>query len=244
MALTTDLDTIPRADLGGERQALAPARRVPIDVDPAVIGAWQRPLRAITPALLNRWLDVTVDGGENVPIDGPAIIAANHLSFIDSPLLMTELRRPVTFLGKAEYMANRVTRHVFPRAGMIPVDRSGRGIGCSLRLALDRLANGELVGIFPEGTRSRTGELLEGQLGAAHLALNSGAPIIPVGIIGTAEALPVDKRLPLRGAPIIIRVGAPVDLGPLRDRRPTAANKQALTDELMATIGALSGQRP
>lgn len=203
---------------------------------------WQRPLRILTPRLVNRWLDIEVEGGANVPADGPVIVAANHLSFIDSPLLMTELRRPVTFLGKAEYMTNRVTRYAFPRAGMIPVDRSGRGVGRSLRLALDRLAAGEVIGIFPEGTRSRTGELLEGQLGAAHLALKSGAPIVPVGIVGSADAMPVDQILPERGAQITIRVGAPIDLG--TSRRPTAANKRAVTEDLMAAIGALSGQRP
>lgn len=240
MTLTTDLDTTPRSGLGGGRQAIA--SELLTEVDPAAVGAWQRPLRLVTPVLTHRWLDIGIDGAENIPVDGPAIVAANHRSFLDSPLLMTELRRPVTLLGKAEYMTNRVTRYVFPRAGMIPIDRSGRGIGQSLRLALDRLGAGHVIGIFPEGTRSRTGRLLEGHLGAAHLALRSGAPLIPVGIIGSDVALPVDHKLPCRHASVQVRIGAPIDLGALGTGQPTASNKRAVTDELMAAISALCGQ--
>ena len=155
---------------------------------------------------------------------------------------MPELGRPVTFLGKAEYLRGRTTRTVFPRVGMIPVDRTGRGVSWSLRVAQDRLEEGDLIGIFPEGSRSRDGHLHRGHIGATHLALKTGAPIIPVGIIGSDKAMPVGRRTPVRHGRIIVRVGSPIGLGEHLGGRPTAATKQALTDEVMAEIAALSGQ--
>lgn len=240
MAPTTEDGTLsPRTNGGG---ATPSPTLSDLDVDPAIIGSWHRPLRRLTAPIRRRWLDVEVYDRENVPADGPAIIVANHLSFLDSPLLMTEFDRPVTFLGKAEYMADPVTRYVFPRAGMIPVDRTGRGIARSLGLAQRILDDGGLVGIFPEGSRSRDGNLHRGHLGAAHLALKTGAPIVPIGIIGSAQAMPIDTRFPVRGSRILVRVGAPIGLGEYLAERPTAAVKQALTDEVMAEIAALSGQ--
>lgn len=240
MAPTTETDTMsPRLDGGG---ATSSTRPYDIDIDPAIVGSWHRPLRIMSAPIRNQWLDLTVYGRENVPVDGPAIIAANHLSFIDSPLLMTAFDRPVTFLGKAEYMAHRVTRYVFPRAGMIPVDRTGRGIAKTLGLAQEILENGGLMGIFPEGSRSRDGNLHRGHHGAAHLALKTGAPIIPVGIIGSSFAMPVGRKVPVRNGRIIMRVGSPIGLGEYLGQRPTGAAKQVLTDEVMAEIAALSGQ--
>ncbi|MEM9466731.1 MAG: lysophospholipid acyltransferase family protein [Actinomycetota bacterium] len=219
------------------------ARRIdPSRIDPAIIGSWAGGLRIATGPLRRRWLDIEVVGKVNVPTEGAAIIAANHLSFIDSPLLMTELGRRVTFLGKAEYLRGRVTRTVFPRVGMIPVDRSGRSVAWSLKVAEERLASGECVGVFPEGSRSRDGHLHRGHVGAAHLALRTGAPIIPVGIIGSAAAMPVGNRMPVHRGRIIVRVGAPIGLGEYLGRPRTAATKQALTDQVMSEIAALSGQ--
>ena len=125
---------------------------------------------------------------------------------------------------------------------MIPVDRTGRGVAWSLQVAQRLLEAGELVGIFPEGSRSRDGHLHRGHLGAAHLALRTGAPIIPVGIIGSAAAMPVGRRLPVHNGRIIIRVGSPIGLGPHLGRARNAATKQALTDEVMSEIALLSGQ--
>ncbi|MEM9204273.1 MAG: lysophospholipid acyltransferase family protein [Actinomycetota bacterium] len=214
----------------------------PTQIDPATIGSWATGLKMATAPLRNRWLDLEIVGRVNVPTDGPAIIAANHLSFIDSPLLMTALGRSVTFLGKAEYLDHPVTRTIFPRVGMIPVDRRGRGVTWSLNIAQQRLEAGELIGIFPEGSRSRDGRLHRGHLGAAHLAMRTGAPIIPVGIIGTDTAMPVGRRLPRRHARVIVQIGSPIGLGEYRSQPRTAAAKHALTDALMAEIGALIGQ--
>lgn len=242
MAPTTDVRTSPNHAIGGGGPRHAPVESARLDIDPAIIGSWHRPLRILSAPLRRRWLDVVFDGEGNVPVDGPAILAANHLSFIDSPLLMTGLDRPVVFLGKAEYMVNPVARHLFPRLGMIPVDRSGRGVSGALTRAGDVLRDGGLLGIFPEGTRSRDGRLGCGQLGAAHLALTTGAPIVPLGIVGSDAAMPVGQRVPSRGRRIVVRVGAPIDLGPYRALPRTRRTKRALTDEVMASIAQLSGQ--
>lgn len=218
------------------------ARGLPLIHDADRIGHRYWSVRRATAPLHRGWLDVTREGLENVPDHGGVIFAANHLSFIDSVLLMYSCRRQVTFLGKAEYLTMPATRRLFPAAGMIPVDRSGRGVGKSLGLAIDRLRAGEIVGIFPEGTRSRDGLLHEGHVGVAHLALKSGAPIVPIGILGTDVAMPPDSILPRR-SPITMRFGPPIDLGRWTGERPTGAVKRAITDEVMDAIAALSGQQ-
>ncbi|HUF83948.1 MAG TPA: lysophospholipid acyltransferase family protein, partial [Acidimicrobiia bacterium] len=110
-------------------------------------------------------------GLENVPAQGPAILAPNHISFLDSAFLLFSLPRRITFVGKAEYLDDWKTRHVFPAMGMIPIPRTG---GNAAESALDAAARvldrGELFGIFPEGTRSRSGDLHKGHTGAARLA--------------------------------------------------------------------------
>lgn len=199
-------------------------------------------VRIGTHPLRSWWMDIDVQGAENLPAFGGGIVAANHLSFIDSMLLMYGLDRPVTFLGKVEYMDSLATKHVFPAVGMIPVDRSGSGIRRSLQEARRRIGKGELVGIFPEGTRSRDGLLHEGHNGVAHLSLKTGAPIIPVGIVGSDQAMPVGSRLPGR-APVQIRVGAPIGPGAHRGRRASVRVREQLTTEVMDSIASLSGQR-
>jgi len=214
----------------------------PASVDPDQIGRWYRQTRVITWPFRRLWLDVESQGLGNVPADGPVILAANHLSFLDSLLLMYETPRQVVFLGKAEYLESRLTRRLFPAAGMIPVDRSGRGAGRSLRVAQGILADGGVIGIFPEGTRSRDGLLHRGHAGVAHLALRSGAPIIPVGITGTDRAQPIGARVPRSGVPITIRFGPPIDLGGFRGRPAVGVVKQEITDRVMRAISTLSGQ--
>lgn len=196
--------------------------------------------RAATTPLRDWWLDVEVQNKAVVPDSGGAIIAANHLSFIDSMLLMYGLGRPISFLGKVEYMDSTMTRILFPAVGMIPIDRSGSGLASSLREARRRLDDGQLVGIFPEGTRSRDGRLHPGHSGVAHMAMLTGYPIVPVGIIGTDTALPVGKRR-IKRTPITINVGPLI--GPIpTSGRPTMRERLALRDNVMASIAGLSGQ--
>lgn len=210
-------------------------------IDPARIGRWSGATRRASWPLRRLWLDIEVQGAANIPADGPVILAANHLSFIDSALLLFETPRQVSILGKVEYLDSALTRTLFPAAGMIPVDRSGRGVAWSMRLASDRLRAGEAVAIFPEGTRSRDSLLHTGHPGVAHLMLRTGAPVVPVGIIGTDAVQPPGTRVPRR-TPITLRIGAPLDPGRWRDRRPVASTKRDITAEVMAAIGGLTGQ--
>ncbi len=198
-------------------------------------------VRAVTHPVRNWWLDVTVENPQNVPRFGGAIIAANHLSFIDSMLLMYSLDRPVSFLGKVEYMDSILTRTLFPAVGMIPIDRSGSGLATTMREVRSRLADGELVGIFPEGTRSRDGKLHPGHSGVAHLSLLTGTPVVPVGIIGTDRAMPVGQRQ-LRREPVTIRVGRIIGPRPEAGTRPSMRERLALTRDVMDSIASLSGQ--
>lgn len=215
---------------------------VATEVTPEEIGRWHRSTRLVSAPLRHVWLNVELHDVENVAPDGGVLLAANHLSFLDSMLLMYSLPRPVTFLGKAEYLNGRITRTLFPAAGMIPVDRSGRGITRSLGLAADRLRRGEVVGIFPEGTRSRDGCLHRGHAGVAHLALRTGVSIVPVGIRGTDAALPPGARVPQRRAAVSIHYGAPISVAPWLADGATGTAKREITDEVMQSIAALSGQ--
>lgn len=209
---------------------------------PDDIGIWSGRVRVATWPIRNAWLDVELENQENVPLDGPVILAANHLSFIDSLLLMYCLERRVTFLGKAEYLDSWTTRKLFPAAGMIPVDRSGRGLVRSLALAAKRLDAGEIVGIFPEGSRSRDGHLHRGHPGAAHLALNSGAPIVPVGIVGTDLIQPPGQRLPRFRGRVTVKFGEPIEVAASTDRTRSGKAKRAITDEVMGSIAEMTGQ--
>ena len=211
-------------------------------VDERDIGRWYWATRAASLPLRKYWLDIRLEDEANVPETGGVILAANHLSFLDSVLLMYSLPRRVSFLGKAEYLAAWPTRKLFPAAGMIPVDRSGRAVVKSLGWASKRLEQGEIVGVFPEGTRSRDGLLGRGHTGVAHLALRTGAPIVPVGVAGSAEAQPPGTRFPIRGASVRLRFGSPVDLGRWAGRGASSVVKREITDEVMAAIRALSGQ--
>ncbi|MEM9652644.1 MAG: lysophospholipid acyltransferase family protein [Actinomycetota bacterium] len=201
------------------------------------------PLGRVVSAPVRRgWLDVRTVGRDNVPAEGPVVLAANHLAFIDSPLVMFGLDRPVVFLGKSEYLNNPVSRRLFPAVGMLPLDRSGR----NSRITLDRVAaildRGGAVGLHPEGTRSRDGRLHAGHTGVAQIALRAGAPIVPVALVGTAGAQPVGRLVPRFRSRIEIRYGAPIGIGPWADNRRSARSRRELTDEVMTAIAALSGQ--
>ena len=156
---------------------------------------------------------VTVEGLEHVPANGSAILAPNHISVLDSFVVPMVLPRSIAYVGKAEYMDDWKTKVVFPALGMIPIDRSG---GESAQRALDAAAevlnSGNLFGIYPEGTRSRNGKLHKGHTGVARLALRTGSPIVPVGILGTDLVQPPDTKFPRPFRNVHIRFGKPVDV--------------------------------
>ena len=171
-------------------------------LSPTVRGGWRPDIggrlvaRALSAIVRRGLVRLRVEGAGNLPVSGPAVVAANHLSFFDSVLVMFALPRRVYALGKAEYTERRVTRWLFCGAGMIPVRRQRLGdLGAALEQARGTLEAGAVLAVFPEGTRSRDGRLHRGHCGVAHLALQTGAPLIPVGIIGTDQILPVGARL-------------------------------------------------
>ena len=178
----------------------------------------------------------TVEGIGHVPDRGPAILCANHLSVLDPILVPLLLDRPIVFLAKSEYFHTGPTRWLFDTLGVVPVAREG---GSAVQASMDRgtdvLRAGGLLCLFPEGTRSPDGRLYRGKTGPIRLALRSGAPIVPVGLIGTREVIPPHTYLPLLGAAVTVRFGAPLEVG-------RAADLRAEADRLMRTIRALTGQ--
>ncbi len=210
---------------------------------PDTIGWLQRPCRLVMRPLLGRLWDVTIDGKENIPAEGGAILAPNHRSFMDNMFSMLVVDRPTLGVGKAEYLDDWKTRWILPWIGMIPIDRSGGAASAeALGRARAALDAGGLFVIFPEGTRSRDGLLHKGRSGAARLALETGAPLIPVGFRGTQDIQPPDARLPKLGGRAEISIGRPiaVEVEPDPDELRTKARE--LTDLLMTRIAELSGQ--
>lgn len=197
-------------------------------------------LSQLTGALSKCW-QLTIDGVEHLPTDGPAILASNHISFLDSPLLMFQLPRRAWFLGKAEYLDSPLSRSLFPALGMIPLDREGgKAALTALRSGLGVLEAGQLLGVYPEGTRSRDGRLYRGHTGLAWIALKAKAPIVPIGIRGTDELQPPGARLPKLRGTCSICIGPPL----ATSRYPNANRKtqRMLTDDVMFEIAQLSGQ--
>ena len=147
--------------------------------------------RKIVRPIANRLWRFELVGFDRLPMTGPAILCANHISFLDSAFLMIQVPRNISFVGKSEYMDSWKTKYLFPALGMIPIDRSGGEKSQeALQSAETVLRRGELFGIFPEGTRSRDGMLYRGKTGAARLAMKVNCPIFPVGITGTDAKLP------------------------------------------------------
>ena len=200
-------------------------------------------LKAVLTPVLRFFFRVRVEGLDHLPTDGPAILASNHVSFCDSIFLPMVLRRRVTFVAKAEYFEDPKTAWFFRAVGQIPIKREGGSASeRALASAREVLAHGGLFGIYPEGTRSPDGRLYKGHTGVARLALDSGAPVLPVAMIGTREAQPIGQVMPRLFMPITIRIGRPMRLegeglagDPLVLRR--------FTDEVMFELRELSEQK-
>jgi len=201
-----------------------------------------RVLKRALPPVVNRYTRLRVEGLEHLPVTAPAILACNHLSFIDSIVLPLNVPRPVYFLGKADYWDSWRTRWFFQGTGVVPVDRGGgdKG-GDSLRTGVEILRRGDLLGIYPEGTRSPDGRLYRGKTGPVRMALEADVPVIPCAVLGTERSLPTGSRVPTR-APITVRYGRPLDLSRYRDRRTDPFALRSATDELMYEIMMISGQ--
>ena len=207
-------------------------------------GRTQDVVRAFGAPIQRMLWKVQVEGLHRLPPQGGAILCPNHISFLDSAFLMMSVPRRISFVGKAEYMDSWKTKFLFPAMGMIPIDRSGgRSSEAALTAAADALERGHLFGIFPEGTRSRDGLLHKGHTGAARLALATGCPLFPIGVIGTADIQPPDAKMPKLFKTARIRVGQPIDLTRYKRREGDHLVYRELTDELMYDIRELTDQQ-
>jgi 1-acyl-sn-glycerol-3-phosphate acyltransferase len=188
-----------------------------------------------------------VTGLENVPAKGGAILASNHLSFSDSFFLPLVLPRRVTFLAKADYFTGRgikgrLTAGFFRGLGQVPVDRGGgKASDAALNTGLRILGQGELMGIYPEGTRSPDGRLYRGKTGVARMALEAGVPVLPVAMIDTHKVQPIGSKMPKIGRVGVV-IGKPLDFSRYDGMADDRFVQRSVTDEIMYELMRLSGQ--
>jgi 1-acyl-sn-glycerol-3-phosphate acyltransferase len=189
-----------------------------------------------------------VRGIDNIPASGAAILASNHLSFSDSIFLPLMLRRPVTFLAKSEYFTGKglkgaLVRWFFKSTGQLPIDRSGgKASEASLNTGLAVLSEGNLLGIYPEGTRSPDGRLYRGRTGIARMVLEAKVPVIPVAMIDTEKVQAIGQKLPkIRRVGVVI--GAPLDFSRFEGMEGDRIVLRAVTDEIVYELQRISGQQ-
>ena len=188
-----------------------------------------------------------VEGVENLPEHGGAILASNHLSFADSFFMPLVVKRRVTFLAKSEYFTTpgikgRLSRIFFAGVGQVPVDRGDADAAKSALLTGARiLRDGELLGIYPEGTRSPDGRLYKGKTGVARMALEAGVPVIPVAMIGTDRVNPIGSRM-WRPRKVQIKIGEPLDFSRYHGMAGDRFIERSMTDEIMYALMELTGQ--
>ena len=201
--------------------------------------------------LLGPWLRLlfrpVVEGVEHVPEKGAAIIASNHLSFSDSIFMPLMVPRRVTFLAKQEYFTGRgikgfLSRMFFTGVGQVPIDRSsGSAAKAALETGKRILAEGKLLGIYPEGTRSPDGRLYRGKTGVARMALEARCPVIPVAMLNSDEIQPIGKKIPkLRQVKIVF--GPPLDFSRYEGMAGDRFVERSMTDEIMYELMVLSGR--
>ncbi|WP_300015175.1 lysophospholipid acyltransferase family protein [Pseudonocardia sp.] len=206
--------------------------------------------------LLVRWLLAplvrlvwrpVVHGAARIPRDRAVIIAANHRAAVDTAVIALTARRPVAFLGKAEYFTGRGLKGrslaaFLSALGYVPVERGSASAGlAALRAARRVLEHGGAFAIYPEGTRSLDGRLHRGHTGVASLALGTGAPVVPVALVGTERVQPVGRRFP-RVRRVTVRYGAPLDFSRYDGLESSGMIRRAVTDEIMDAIAQLSEQ--
>jgi 1-acyl-sn-glycerol-3-phosphate acyltransferase len=193
-----------------------------------------------------------ISGTQHIPDEGPAILASSHLSGADTVFMPAQVRRSVHFLAKSDFFsgtspASRAFGRLMRSLGVMPVDRTGGSASeGAIEAGLRILRSGGLLGIYPEGTRSPDGRLHRGKTGAARLAIATGAPLVPIGMLGSFEAQRGRRIVPRRRPRIEVLVGAPIDpaqvLGDLEAARADPQAARTLTDLLMLHVQQLTGQ--
>lgn len=201
-------------------------------------------LGPIVKAVYRPW----ISGKENVPAEGAAILASNHLSVMDSIFLPLQLDRPMSFLAKSEYFTGRglkgwATRWFMKATGQIAIDRSGgQASEAALNTALRVIGRGDLLGIYPEGTRSPDGILYRGRTGLARMALEAKVPVIPVVMIDTEKMMPIGAKLP-RVVRVGVVIGEPLDFSRYAGMENDRYILRSVTDEIMVALQRLGQQR-
>jgi len=199
-------------------------------------------IKAVLTPVLRVLFRIRVEGTENVPRHGAVILAPNHRSFLDSIFIPLIVPRRVTFVAKADYFDSWKTAWFFRGVGQIPIQREGGSASeRALASAMEVLAQGGVFGIYPEGTRTRDGLLHKGHTGVARLALRTGSPVVPVGLIGTDEIQPIDRKMPVFFKTVTIRFGTPIAADRFAGRENDRMVLRQLTDEIMFEIRELSG---
>jgi 1-acyl-sn-glycerol-3-phosphate acyltransferase len=184
------------------------------------------------------------EGTEHVPAEGAAILASNHLSAADWIFMPLSLKRRVTFLAKAEYFTGKgvkgfLQRVFFAGSGQVPIDRSSASAAeDAIRTGIRILREGNLLGIYPEGTRSPDGRLYRGKIGVARMALETGAPVVPVAMVYRFRKLPFGRKL----LQVRVKFGQPLDFSRYEGMAGDRFVERSITDEIMYDIMTLSGQ--
>ncbi|MYR46016.1 1-acyl-sn-glycerol-3-phosphate acyltransferase [Streptomyces sp. SID5910] len=204
-------------------------------------------IKAVLGPIMRLMFRTRVEGVENIPGDGPVILAGNHLTFIDSVIMPLTCDRQVFFIGKDEYVTGkglkgRLMAWFFTGVGMVPVDRDGgRGGVAALMTGRRILEQGNVFGIYPEGTRSPDGRLYRGRTGIARLTLMTGAPVVPFAVIGTDKLQPGGAGLPRPGK-VTVRFGEPMEFSRYEGMDRDRYVLRAVTDSVMTEVMRLSGQ--
>jgi 1-acyl-sn-glycerol-3-phosphate acyltransferase len=186
-------------------------------------------------------------GRANVPKEGAAILASNHLSFVDSIFLPLMIDRPVSFLAKSDYFTGKglkgwATRMFFKATGQLPIDRSGgKASEASLNTGLQVLGRGDLLGIYPEGTRSPDGRLYRGRTGIARMALEAHVPVVPVVMVDTDTMMPIGRTIP-RVVRVGVVIGEPLDFSRFQGMEGDRYILRSVTDEIMVALQRIGEQ--
>lgn len=206
-----------------------------------------RALELTVSPLLRLTYRPTVAGLGNVPRTGPVIVAGNHISFADEVFTPLTARRQVFYFAKAEYftapgLRGRAMAAMFHEMGQVSVERTdARAAAASVDVGVRLLGEGRALGIYPEGTRSPDGRLYKFRTGVARLALRSGSPVVPVGLVGTREVQPPGSKR-WHVSPVTVAYGAPLDFSGRAEDERKAAVLREVTETVREAVQALSGQ--
>ena len=184
-----------------------------------------------------------IEGWRNIPTAGGAVLAANHCSYLDPPVMCScSPRRIVHFMARDTLYSNRVAKWFFPRVGVIALDRTRGDLG-ALKKAIATLREGQVIGLFPEGTRSPDGKMREAKGGIGFLIAKGDVPVVPIHISGTFEAFPKGSNQ-FRPSRVVARIGAPISPEEIRAAMPAKNDYEAVGALVMGRIRALAGDAP